>query len=194
MAALDAPHIFINEYLKDKVALLSDTAVPFYPTMPTDFAGQVGDIQTYTESAGPISGGTAIAVYDRMFKLRRQAFPMLKYEQVLYYFYAYTSDELQKIQQHAQDLLDYGDISAREVNDWIKGVWVAKGSNRDVNGRPILYFGQTAPADTNDWFAVPFFHEIKIFQLEESRDIVDFGTARTFAGNKVIVDYCWHHG
>jgi len=194
MTALDAPHIFINEYLKDKVAILSDTAVPFYPTLPTDFAGQVGDIQTYTETSGSIAGGTAVAVYDRMFKLRREAFPMIKYEQVLYYFYAYTSDELQKIQQHAQDLLDYGDISAKEVNAWIRSIWVAKGSNTDTNGRPILYFGPSAPADISDWFAVPFFHEIKIFQLEESRDIVDFGTARTFAGNKVIVDYCWHHG
>jgi hypothetical protein len=44
---------------------------------------------------------------------------------------------------------------------------------------------------TMDFYPV-FFHEIKIYQLEETRDIVDFGTARTFAGNKIIIDYCWH--
>jgi hypothetical protein len=41
-------------------------------------------------------------------------------------------------------------------------------------------------------FAMPFFHEIKVYQLEETRDIIDFGTARTYAGNKIIVDYDWH--
>jgi hypothetical protein len=37
-----------------------------------------------------------------------------------------------------------------------------------------------------------FFHDIKVYQLEESRDIIDFGTARTYAGNKIIIDYDWH--
>jgi hypothetical protein len=37
-----------------------------------------------------------------------------------------------------------------------------------------------------------FFHNFKIYQLEETRDIVDFGTARTYAGNKIIIDYDWH--
>jgi hypothetical protein len=41
-------------------------------------------------------------------------------------------------------------------------------------------------------FLLPYFHEIKIFQLEETRDIIDFGTARTWAGNKIIIDYEWH--
>jgi len=41
-------------------------------------------------------------------------------------------------------------------------------------------------------FYLPYFHETKIYQLEEARDIIDFGTARTYAGNKVIIEYCWH--
>jgi len=39
---------------------------------------------------------------------------------------------------------------------------------------------------------LPFFHRIRIYQLEETRDIIDFGTARTYAGNKIIIDYDWH--
>jgi len=192
MAALDAPHIFINKYMQDKIAELSSTGIPFLPTLPTDVS-QVGDIDVITESNGTVGGGDTIAVYDRMFKLRRQAFPHFKYEQLLYYFYSYGVDDLFKIQQQAQDLLDRGDESAQEINAWIKSVWVAKGKNYDpTNGREIVYFGSEAPEDTNDWFAVPFFHEVKVFQLEESRDIIDFGSARTWAGNKLIVDYCWH--
>jgi hypothetical protein len=41
-------------------------------------------------------------------------------------------------------------------------------------------------------FFLPYFHEFKIYQLEEARDIVDFGTARTYAGNKIIIEYTWH--
>jgi hypothetical protein len=193
MAALDAPHIFINEYMKDKIVEFGLGGVPFYPTMPSNL-DTVGEIQLYTETAGTVSSdGSKMAVYDRMFKLRRQAFPVLKYEQLLYYFYSYGQDDLQKLQQQAQDLLDWGDESAKQINAWIQAVWKNKGGTYDpTSGRPIVYFGETAPESTNDWFALPFFHEIKVFQLEESRDIVDFGSARTFAGNKLIVDYCWH--
>jgi hypothetical protein len=41
-------------------------------------------------------------------------------------------------------------------------------------------------------FFLPYFHETKLYQLEESRDIIDFGTARTYAGNKMIIEYDWH--
>jgi hypothetical protein len=37
-----------------------------------------------------------------------------------------------------------------------------------------------------------YFHTFKTYQLQETRDIIDFGTARTFAGNKIILDYDWH--
>ena len=54
---------------------------------------------------------------------------------------------------------------------------------------PTVRFG------TNDLakeFFLPRFQEFKIYQLEEARDIIDFGTARTYAGNKVIIEYVWH--
>jgi hypothetical protein len=41
-------------------------------------------------------------------------------------------------------------------------------------------------------FFLPYFHETKLYQLEESRDIIDFGSARTYAGNKMIIEYEWH--
>jgi hypothetical protein len=73
-------------------------------------------------------------------------------------------------QQKVNDLLDYADDSAKEVNEW-------------------------AAANQSEWNAESkecFFHNFKIYQLEETRDIIDFGTARTYAGNKIIIDYDWH--
>jgi hypothetical protein len=36
------------------------------------------------------------------------------------------------------------------------------------------------------------FHSFKVYQLEETRDIIDFGTARTYGGNKIIIDFEYH--
>jgi hypothetical protein len=71
-----------------------------------------------------------------------------------------------------------------EINEWIKS---------KVSGTAVVD-GKTYSTVTFDGkeFLLPYFHKIKIYQLEETRDIIDFGTARTYAGNKVIIDYDWH--
>jgi hypothetical protein len=73
------------------------------------------------------------------------------------------------IQEAVLRLMDRGDESAQELNAWAK----AKGN---IGGMECKFY----------------FHDFKIYQLEEARDIVDFGTARTYAGNKVIIDYDYH--
>jgi len=164
------PPIFINNYLKEKIGsyFADEINIPFFPTTPTD-------IDALTETF-PTSQGT-FAVYDRMFKYRRTPFPHIKSEQLLYYFYKTQGDSelMMEISQLVYDLLDRGDESAEDLNAWIQ--------SKVVNG--VVTF---AGAD----FDPVYFHNMKIFQLEETRDIVDFGTARTFAGNKIIIDYDYH--
>jgi hypothetical protein len=70
-------------------------------------------------------------------------------------------------------LLDRGDESAEELNAWC--------ANRKVQ----LDDGTTV----DNMF---LFHNFKVYQLEETRDIIDFGTARTFGGNKIIIDFDYH--
>jgi len=86
--------------------------------------------------------------------------------------------------QEIQDLLDNGDDSAKDLNAWIAS---------KVSGT-VTVDGKVHNKVTFDGtdFLLPYFHEIKIYQLEETRDIIDFGTARTYAGNKIIIDYDWH--
>lgn len=177
--AISYPPIFINDYLKEKVSQyfidnpfdgqVGDMTIPFFPTSPTD-------IEALTQSF-PTSNGM-FAVYDRMFKMRRRPFPHIKDEQLLYYFYKMHSDPEALIfaTQVVQDLLDRGDESAQDLNDWII-------NSPDYNPVTGLYKEEFSPV---------YFHEIKIYQLEETRDIIDFGTARTYAGNKIIIDYCYH--
>lgn len=174
--AIAYPPIILNQYLAEKVVeTLPDNRfaggiLRFFPTAPTD-------IQQLTEQF-PESAGDVYAVYDRMFRMRRGAFPHIKHEQILYYFYKMANDPVALIEttQVVYDLLDRGDESAEDVNAWVKTK--LNSSNKFVVA--------------GDEYLPVYFHDLKIYQLEEARDIIDFGTARTYAGNKIIIDYSYH--
>jgi len=161
-STLNTPVLWINKYLQEKIVELTTLdSVPFFPTGPSTLE----TLQTQFPE-----GGT-MAVYDRMFRMRRGAFPHIKCEQVLYYFY-YTADNnitnMIRVQEAVLRLMDRGDESAEDINAWAKG--------KTFDGMTCQFY----------------FHNFKIYQLEEARDIVDFGTARTYAGNKIIIDYDYH--
>ncbi len=175
--AISYPPIFINDYLREKLARLLGPAnvsvdVPFFPTSPST-------IEQLTQTATINNEANLFAVYDRMFKMRRKAFPHIKDEQLLYYFYSLDIPYMVDATQYIADLLDRGDESAQDLNSWIQ-TKLTNGVYRKQDGNGFKEF---LPV---------FFHDIKIYQLEETRDIVDFGTARTYAGNKIIIDYCYH--
>jgi hypothetical protein len=168
---LNTPLLWINTYLKEKLELgLGFDTIPFYPTSPT----ALDDLtQTFPD-------GGVMCVYDRMFRMRRRPFPHIKTEQVLYYFYSTTTNKsanMIQIQENVLRLMDREDESAQEMNAWA----LQRGTiNVGTAGDPINV--------TNKFY----FHRFKVYQLEEARDIVDFGTARTYAGNKIIIDYEYH--
>ena len=197
MTAIHAPHLFINKYLQEKIGRAFGETVPFVPTRPTDIDAFTETFPKALDEEGnemPLEGG--LAVYDRMFKMRRKAFPHIKCEQILYYFYR-TSENLERLyetQQLTQDLLDRGDESGQELNAWIYDLWISQGSPQDTGVDLVSGVSETHNVINlgGGSFLLPYFHEIKIFKLEEKRDIIDFGTARTWAGNKIIIDYEWH--
>jgi hypothetical protein len=172
------PPVLINQYLADVVtSRIPDRfsgAFRFFPTSPTD-------INALTEGF-PEASSDVFAVYDRMFRFRRTPFPHIKSEQLLYYFYKVSSDPegLIETSQVVYDLLDREDESAEDVNKWIR-------TKLDANGN--VTFGSGNLART---FKPVYFHNIKVYQLQETRDIISFGTARTYAGNKLIIDYEYH--
>lgn len=184
---IDHPPSFVNAFLQQKLGP-DFGAIPMFPTVPTDMASiaQGFTIDELTEGTRFAFNGNA-AIYDRMFKMRRMPFPHIKCEQLLYYFNALEENavpNLIRITQKIQDLLDRGDESAEDVNAWILSTLNV--TKEPITDRPVA----TIPG--HGTFYVPYFHNFKIYQLEETRDIIDFGTARTYAGNKMIVDYDWH--
>jgi hypothetical protein len=198
--AIHYPPAFINAYLAEKIPInlgdgrFSDGLVKFFPTSPTD-------IEALTETF-PSASSEVFAVFDRMLKMRKGPFPHIKSEQLLYYFYKMAGDpeDLIETTQVVQDLLDREDESAQNINNWIKTLPAGTPIQLKDDEGNLMWQDEekTVPLLRNtvrilgtDFLPV-FFHKIRIYQLQETRDIVNFGTARTYAGNKIIIDYDWH--
>ncbi len=163
---LNTPVLWINKYLKAKIEQLTNIETPFFPSTPST----INDLTQYFPDGG------VMATWDRLIRMNRSAFPHIKCEQLLYYFYA-TADNsilnMVKIQEAVLRLMDRGDETAQEINNWCM--------NRQVE----LDDGSLI----DNMF---FFHTFKVYQLEETRDIIDFGTARTYGGNKIIIEFDYH--
>jgi hypothetical protein len=171
---LNTPVLWINTYIQEKLAVDAKIGVPFFPSLPSS----IDDLTERWITVDSQNYGYAgvMATWDRMFRMRRQAFPHVRIEQILYYFYATAenvTENMVQVQEELLRLLDRGDESAQEINKWM---------------------ADRGPITINSEIIEPgfFFHDFKIFQLEEVRDIIDFGTARTFGGNKIVIEYTYH--
>ncbi len=163
---LNTPVLWINKYLEEKISGLTDIEFPFFPSSPS----------ILDDLTGSFPAGGVMGTWDRLIKMNRKGFPHIKSEQILYYFYATaenTVENMVKVQEAVLRLMDRFDETAQEVNNWC--------SNRQI---------RISPTEVLD--NMFYFHNFKIYQLEETRDIIDFGTARTYGGNKIIIDFEYH--
>jgi hypothetical protein len=163
-APMNTPMLWINNYLSENIPLLTNLdQFPFFPSTPST----INDLTQYFNQS---TQGVA-ATWDRLIRMRRSPFPHIKQEQALYYFYAQGSSPTEvmvQIQESVLRLMDREDESASEINDWARG--------KVIDGMTCKFQ----------------FHRFRIYQLEEVRDIIDFGTARTYGGNKIIIDFEYH--
>lgn len=160
---LNTPVLWVNAYLQEKLENLGFDTMPFFPSVPST----INDLTEFFPTSG------VMATYDRMIRMRRSPFPHIKCEQLLYYFYATAQNSvinMVKITEQTLRLMDREDETAEEINQWCKD----KGS--------IMVEGESIEPNFK-------FVNFKVFQLQETRDIVNFGTARTYAGNKIIIYY-----
>ena len=175
---INTPVLWINKYLQEKItevlkAQLGEdesfgASLPLFPSTPST-------IDDLTEYFAESTQGVA-ATWDRLIKMNRKGFPHIKCEQLLYYFYATGENPIEKMvmsQESVLRLMDRFDESAEELNNWC--------SNRQIRVSPTQVLDNQF-----------YFHNFKVYQLEETRDIIDFGTARTFGGNKIIIDFDYH--
>lgn len=168
-STLNTPILWINKYLQEKLAMQLNLAIPFFPPRPFTIDDLTEKWMVLNGENVPTAG--LGATWDRLIRMRRSPFPHIKTEQALYYFYAFEEGREEYMVQMTEAILrlmDREDETAEEVNNWAKG--------------------KTIEGMTNQFY----FHKFKIYQLEEARDIVDFGTARTYGGNKIIIEFEYH--
>jgi hypothetical protein len=117
-----------------------------------------------------------IVQYDRLFRYRRSGLYPLKCEQLLYYVYS-TPSKILDVSTILSQLLDRADAAAEDLNKW---------AMRKQNGdSPILDL--TVPLIRN-----VYFHDIKVYQLEEVRDLTELSSLRGLTLNKFIIEYDYH--
>lgn len=163
---LNTPSLWVNAYLRENLEDLGFDSVPFFPSTPST----LNDLTTSFPESG------VMATYDRLIRMRRKPFPHIKTEQLVYYFYATAQNSVKnmiKVTEKVLRVMDREDETATELNEWCR----QKGS--------ITIDGQSLEPNF-------YFHRFKVYQLEEVRDIIDFGTARTYGGNKIIVEFEYH--
>lgn len=175
---LNTPVLWINRYLQTKLATSgTQIGIPFFPSRPASIDELTEQWITVDNNIYPYAG--VMATWDRLIKMRRGPFPHIRSEQILYYFYATESnvtEQMVQTQELILRLLDRGDESAEDLNTWAAQNQINVGTQQSPN---LL---------SNKFY----FHNLKVYQLEETRDIIDFGTARTYGGNKIIIEYTYH--
>jgi hypothetical protein len=168
-STLNTPGLWINKYLQEKIYEGTEIAIPFFPTLPNTLDDLTDQWVTINDERASYKG--VVSVYDRLIRMRRSPFPHIKGEQLLYYFYATqdnVTESMIEVQENVLRLMDREDETAEEINNWTMG--------KTIGGMTCKFY----------------FHNFKIYQLEEVRDIIDFGTARTYGGNKIIIDFDYH--
>ena len=166
---INTPMLWINKYLQEKITENLQIGVPFFPPSPNTIDDLTETWIVINDERYPYGG--LKCTFDRLIRMRRTPFPHIKCEQLLYYFYATqegVTDKMIATTETVLRLMDREDETAEEINSWMQGKTIA---------------GHTPKFR---------FHRFKVYQLEEVADIIDFGTARTYGGNKIIIDFDYH--
>lgn len=166
---INTPMLWVNEYVKEKLSTYLSIGVPFFPPSPNTIDDLTETWIVVNDTRFQYSG--VRCTYDRLTRLRRSPFPHIKGEQLLYYFFATAegvTDKMIAATELVLRLMDREDETAEEINNWAKG--------------------KTVGGFTNQFY----FHKFRVYQLEEVADLIDFGTARTYGGNKIILEYEYH--
>ena len=164
------PH-WINAYLFDKLAEYDDIGIsatqqliPIFASTPTNTEEVYKNVVETTTLTNPL-----VIQYDRLLRFRAGPFYPVKKEQLLYYLYSTSLANVNNANIVISQLLDREDAAAQDLNKWA--------------------------AENADKLNVPhnvFFHNIKVYQIDETRDIVELASARTIFTNKLIIEYEYH--
>jgi hypothetical protein len=162
------PPTQINGYILSELAFYglvadSDLVNPS-PMIPAQFPTNIEDL--YNDSiAIRQTDSPVLIVYDRLMRFRPTPFYAHKREQLIYFLYSTDVGKLIDSVRVISSALDREDASAQDVNTW---------SINNIESPNV------------------FFHNTRVYQADESRDVAELASARTLFVNKIIVEYDYH--
>lgn len=166
---------YINNYINEQLSLFGLIAAGpgtpnqagFNPMVPAQYPTNIEDLYndaiTIQQVESPI-----LIVYDRLMRFRPNPFYRRKREQLIYFIYSSDVGKLIDTVRIISDSLDREDAAAQDVNKL------------------------TAKNSTTENPANVYFHNIRVYQADESRDVAELASARTLFVNKIIVEYDYH--
>jgi hypothetical protein len=132
--------------------------------VPAQFPTNIEDL--YNDSiAIRQTDSPVLIVYDRLMRFRPTPFYAHKREQLIYFLYSTDVGKLIDSVRVISSALDREDASAQDVNTW---------SINNIESPNV------------------FFHNTRVYQADESRDVAELASARTLFVNKIIVEYDYH--
>lgn len=170
------PPTFINGYVLSELSFFglvaeSDLVNPS-PMVPAQFPTNIEDLYNDSiqirQTESPV-----LIVYDRLMRFRPTPFYPHKREQLIYFIYSTDVGKLIDSVRVISNALDREDSSAQDVNSW-------------AIANPVL---------NSQGDAIPYniyFHNTRVYQADESRDVAELASARTLFVNKLIVEYDYH--
>ena len=166
---------FINNYVNEQLALFGLIAegptIPnqagFNPMVPAQYPTNIEDLYNDTISIQQVDSPILI-IYDRMMRFRPTPFYRHKREQLIYFVYSSDVAKLMNAIRVIAEALDREDAAAEDVNRY------------------------SAENATSSNPAKIYFHNIRVYQVDESRDVAELASARTLFVNKIIIEYDYH--
>jgi hypothetical protein len=171
------PPTFLNRYILSELAfygLISDSdLVNPSPMVPAQFPTNIEDL--YNDSIQiRQTDSPVLIVYDRLMRFRPTPFYAHKREQLIYFIYSTDVAKLIDSVRVISNALDREDASAQDVNSY-------------SIANPIL----NASAEVTTPYNI-YFHNTRVYQADESRDVAELASARTLFVNKLIIEYDYH--
>lgn len=169
VADLPYPPKWVNKFIFQELAKYTDIGVsgisqliPIFATSPTNTEEIYKGVIQSTNIAEPL-----VIIYDRLITFRPSVFYPHKREQLIYYLYSTSLANVNNANIVISQLLDREDASAEELNSWCS----LNPGEEDFN---------------------VYFHNTKVYQAQEARDVLDLASARTIFVNKLIIEYDYH--
>lgn len=164
------PPTFVNAYIVAQLnnfGILSgmEQMTPIFPTSPTN----IEDVFKNYINAPGVSDPLLIQ-YERLVRFRTSPFYRNKKDQLIYYLYSTNLTKVMDAHRIINDALDREDSAGQDVNAWVA-------ANKDTFPDSITNI---------------FFHSFRVYQADETRDILELASARTVYANKIIIEYDYH--